>query len=129
MNALEKAIEEAIATQGDNVKANKAYLEFIKANFIIPVEKNPQSEEPEVLYLIENNQAFLPAFTNMNYFDAWANEIGEQVNLLKLSGVDLLKGIGDETVVCLNVGSSIYKEFNPAELARMKNMVLKLFRT
>lgn len=128
MNNLELAIKEALASAGDNTEANKAYLEFIKANFIIPVDKNSAPEQPEVLYLEEQGMYFLPVFSNMAYFDAWANDISDNIQLLKLSGVDLLKGIGEQVTVCLNIGSEIYKEFNAAELARMKNMVLKLFK-
>ena len=40
MTNLEIAIEQAIHSEGNNKEANKAYLEFIKANFIIPIEKN-----------------------------------------------------------------------------------------
>jgi hypothetical protein len=128
MNELESAIEQAIQAEGNSKEANKAYLEFIKANFIIPIEKNSQSEQPEVLFLEENQLVFLPVFTNIDYFNQWAFDIGEQIQLLKLSGVDLLKGIGDQVTVCLNIGSRIYKEFNPSELARMRSMVLKLFK-
>ena len=64
----------------------------------------------------------------MDYFDAWAAGIGDSIQLLKLTGVDLLKGIGEEVIVSLNIGSALYKEFNPAELARMRSMVLKLFK-
>lgn len=129
MNELELAIEQALLTEGSQKEANKAYLEFIKANFIIPIEKNStDSADPQVLFLQEDKQAFLPVFTNMTYFDHWAAEIGDSIQLLELSGVDLLKGIGEETIVCLNIGSAIYKEFNPSELARMRSMVLKLFK-
>ncbi|MDI9819189.1 MULTISPECIES: SseB family protein [unclassified Legionella] len=127
MNDLELAIKNALDSSGANAEANKAYLEFIKANFIIPVKKNSASEEPEVLYLEHNEQFFLPVFTSMHYLDLWAEEIRDNIQILKLSGVDLLKGIGEEVTVCLNIGSTIYKEFNPAELARMRSMVLKLF--
>lgn len=128
MNELELAIEQAIAAEGSSKEANKAYLEFIKANFILPIEKNPASGEPEVLYLVDQNQTFLPVFTSMPYFDQWASEIKEEIQLLKLSGVDLLKGIGEQVNVSLNIGSSLYKEFNPSELARMRSMILKLFK-
>ncbi|AHE66114.1 SseB family protein [Legionella oakridgensis] len=127
MNALEKAIAVAFKAEGSSKEANKAYLEFIKANFIIPIEKNPRSTEPEVLYLEEQNQVFLPVFTNMNLFNQWAQGISDKIQLLKLSGVDLLKGLGEQVTVSLNIGSDIYKEFNPSELARMRSMVLKLF--
>lgn len=126
MNDLEKAIEEAIKTKGQTSKANKAYLEFIKANFIVPIEASSE-DEPIVLYLTENHQTYLPVFTSMSYFDKWAIDIADKIQLLKLSGVDLLKGIGDDVTVCMNIGSPIYKTFLPAEIARMRSMVLKFF--
>ena len=93
MNELEEAIEHAIASEGGNKEANKAYLEFIKANFIIPVEKNSTNDNPQVLFLENENQVFLPVFTNMSYFDQWAADIKDHIQLLQLSGVDILKGI------------------------------------
>ena len=128
MNSLNFAIKEAYRTAGNLKEANKAYLEFIKANFIIPIEQNSDNTNPQVLFLQENNHLFMPVFTRMNYLDAWAAEIADQIKLLKLSGVDLLKGIGENVSVCLDIGSEVYKEFNPAEIARMKSMVLKFFK-
>lgn len=128
MNALENAVQQALLTEGSNKEANKAYLEFIKANFIIPIEKNSTEDAPQVLFLEEEEHVFLPVFTNMDYFNHWAAGIGDKIQLLKLSGVDLLKGIGEHVIVSLNIGSEAYKEFNPAELARMRSMVLKLFK-
>jgi hypothetical protein len=127
MCELEKAIALAITANGRQKEANKAYLEFIKANFIIPIEKHGVSQEPEVLYIVEEKQVFLPVFTSMNYFDRWAIDIKDDVQLLKLSGIDLLKGIGENVIVCLNIGSQHYKEFNSGELARMRSMILKLY--
>jgi|GEM_PF-1105905 hypothetical protein len=128
MNALEQAVDIAIHKNGDSISANKAYLEFIKANFIIPIEKKNQADsEPQVLYLDTGTQTFLPVFSNMSYFDAWAEPIKNDIQILKLSGVDLLKGLGENTYVSFNIGSPIYKEFNPGELARMRSMILKLF--
>lgn len=127
MNALEQAVKNAIESNGDTKIANKAYLEFIKANFIIPIEKSSSENEPRVLFLEQNNQSFLPVFTDNCYLEKWATPIASKIHILKLSGVDLLKGIGENVVVCLNIGNEYYKEFNPAELARMRSMVLKLF--
>ena len=59
---------------------------------------------------------------------AWAQDISDSIQLLQLSGVDLLKGIGDDVFVCLDIGTEFYKEFNPSEIARMRSMVLKLFK-
>lgn len=128
MNSLHLAIKDAIAAAGNNKEANKAYLEFIKANFIIPVEQQAPNDEPKVLFLQDNNQVFLPVFTEMDYLSAWAAEISQNIQLLKLSAVDLLKGLGENVTVCLDIGTEGYKEFNPAETARMRSMVLKLFK-
>lgn len=128
MNTLEIAIKNAIHTEGSQKEANKAYLEFMKANFIIPIERELKDGEPVVLYLKENAETYLPVFTSMPFFDAWVGDIAAHVHVLNLSGVDLLKGIGENVTVCLNPGSEIYKLFNPAEIARLKGMVLKLFR-
>lgn len=125
---LEQAVETALKSQGDNQHANKAYLEFIKANFIIPIEKSSTTDSPKVLYLQENDQTFLAVFTEMTYLDKWAIDIREQIDLLKLSGVDLLKGVGENIHICLNIGGEGYKEFNPAEIARMRSIVIKLFK-
>ena len=132
MTALDRAIETALATNGESQDANKAYLEFIKANFIIPTQIHIGSAAeiaPEVLFLQEDEHVFLPVFTSMEYLSVWAHEISDQINVLHLSGVDLLKGIGDEVTVCLNIGTPHYKEFNPNETARMRSIVLKFNST
>lgn len=128
MNPLELAIKNALDSVGNDKDANKAYLEFIKANFIIPIHKQSSETQPEVLFLHENGVNFLPVFTNLECFNHWAHTIHDSISILRLSGVDLLKGIGEQVIVCLNIGSSIYKEFNIGEIARMKSMVLKLFK-
>lgn len=128
MNALEQAIHQAYTQEGENKAANKAYLEFLKANFIVPVEKQPKTEEVEVLFYTEASQTFLPVFSSEEYLDGWAKDIRDSISVLKLSGVDLLKGIGENVIVSLNPGSELYKEFNAAEIGRMKNMVLKIFK-
>lgn len=126
MNDLEQAIHNALLAEGRTAEANKAYLEFIKANFIVPVDKHSSPEDPEVLYFESESHTFLPVFTNMTYFDAWASEIRDSIQVLHLTGVNLLQGMGEHITVSLNLGSPIHKEFNPAELARMRSMVLKI---
>jgi len=128
VNALEQAIEKALHSEGENKAANKAYLEFIKANFIIPIQQESTPEAPKVLFLQEGEHTFLPVFTSMDYLANWAQDIADNIQILELTGVNLLKGIGDNVTICLNINSPIYKEFNPAETARMRSMVLKLWR-
>jgi hypothetical protein len=126
MNALECAVQEALVLGGQRDKANKAYLEFIKANFIIPIEKT-QDDSPKVLFLEEAGEIFLPVFSSEDYLNAWVSSIKEDIHLLRLTGVDLLKGIGQGVTVLLNIDSPVYKAFNPAEIERMRGMVLKIF--
>lgn len=128
MTALHDAIKVALNSGGTLKDANKVYLEFIKGNFIIPIEQGSPEEEPRVLFLQEKEHRFLPAFTEMCYLEQWAQEISDHIQILRLSGVDLLKGLGDNITVCLDISSDSYKEFNPAELERMKSMVLKFFK-
>lgn len=128
MSALEHAVEQALLMEGATQEANKAYLEFIKANFLIPIEKDSEHSDPRVLYLCEGEHVFLPVFTNKTQLDEWAKPIEDEIALLNLTGVNLLKGIEENVTVCLNIGSQHYKEFNPQEIARMRSMVLKLFK-
>lgn len=128
MNALNLAIKEALESSGNTKQANKAYLEFIKANFIVPIENTDKDQEPQVLFFQDEEKLLLPVFSDQSYLTAWAADIAEDIQLLKLSGVDLLKGIGENVSVCLDIGSDTYKEFNPAEIARMRSMILKLFK-
>lgn len=128
MSALEQAIQAAFDSEGSNQQANKAYLEFIKANFIIPIQKNSKNDDPEVLFLQENGQVFLPIFTSDAYLSEWAKDIGDHIQILRLSGVDLLKGVGEDITICLNIGTPLYKEFNPAEIARMRSIIIKFFK-
>lgn len=128
MSALEQAIQAAFDSEGGNQQANKAYLEFIKANFIIPIQKNSKNDDPEVLFLQENGQVFLPIFTSDAYLSDWAKDIGDHIQILRLSGVDLLKGVGEDITICLNIGTPLYKEFNPSEIARMRSIIIKFFK-
>jgi hypothetical protein len=126
MNDLEKAIQHALASAGVTDAANKAYLEFIKANFIVPIEITSSEDAPEVLFFQAKDHVFLPVFSNLAFFDQWASDIQSSVKILHLSGVNLLHGIGEHVTVSLNLNSPLYKEFNPSELARMRSMIIKL---
>lgn len=127
MTDLEAAIINALASPQDSKISNKAYLEFIKANFIIPIEAASDPDNPVVLYLQEKDKCFLPVFTSRDYLEPWAADIKDNIKLLVLSGVDLLKGLGEDVILCLDIGTPHYKEFNPQELDRMRSMVIKFF--
>ncbi len=127
MNALQQSIQEAIHHQGSSQKANKAYLEFIKANLMMPIESFSDEKLPAPLYFQQGNETYLPVFSDKAVMEKWADDIKDKILLLTLSGVDLLKGIGDEVSICLDIGSDTYKLFNSSEVARMRSMVIKIF--
>ena len=125
MTLLEQAIKSAFESSGEQKDVNKVHCEFLKANFMIPLEKN--KKEPTVLFICEKGQNYLPVFNDEKYFHAWAHEIRQEIDVLHLTGVDLLKGLGDNTTLCLNIGSQYYKEFPPQELSKLKTIVAKFF--
>ncbi len=128
MNELETAIITALKTKGDSKDVNKAYLEFIKANFMMPVDiRQAEAENPSPLYLVEDENIYVPVFSNQQSLDSWAKEIKNDIYIYRLSGVNLLKGIGDNVHICLDIGSDSYKLFLPAEIARMRSIILKFF--
>lgn len=126
MNDIELAVQQALESKGNSLEANQAYLAFMKANFFIPIEKESTTEEPQVLFLSENDQAFLPIFSRREYIDAWAKEIKDEIAVLHLTGVNLLNGVGENVTLCFNIGTPLYKEFNPGEIARMRSMLIKI---
>ncbi|WP_367607515.1 SseB family protein [Legionella sp. W05-934-2] len=127
MNALQQAIQQALHQEGRSQEANKAYLEFIKANFFMPIESFSDEQSPVPLYFQQGNETYLPVFTDKLLMGKWAEEVKEKILLLTLTGVDLLKGVGEDVHICLDIGSDTYKLFNPSEIARMRSMVIKIF--
>lgn len=128
MSAIVTALLDAILHPNDTKRINKAYLEVIKANFIVPVELVGEGEEPRVLFLHESEGIFLPVFTDDIYLDGWAKGIAEHINVLRMSGIDLLKGLGNDVSVCLDIGAPHFKIFYPPEMNRLKSMVSKIFQ-
>jgi len=129
MNALETAVVAAFEANGNAKEANKAYLEFTKANLIMPVDASQaESDNPIPLFGVDGEEVFVPVFSSDTLFQDWAKDIQDDIILFRLSGVDFLKGIGEDIHVCLNIGAASYKVFNPSEIARMRSIVLKFFR-
>jgi SseB protein N-terminal domain len=128
MNALEESIIQAFASDGGAKEANKAYVEFIKANFMMPVDKEHYDpQQPKPLFAVDEGEVYIPVFSNQNSFDLWANDIQDEILIFRLSGVDLLKGIADDVSICLDINSASYKVFNPQEIARMRSIIIKFF--
>jgi SseB protein N-terminal domain len=123
--SLEDAISKALAEEGQEGAATKAYFTFLRSALLLPIEKG-SGEEPRVLFLEEDEYIFLPVFSQKELLIVWAAESLAQIDMYELSGIELLSGLGDNVTIALNPGSSTYKEFNPEEVLKLKTMVTKI---
>lgn len=124
---FEQAILDAIASDGEQTQATQAYFAFLKSELHLPIEKSEDADaEPRVLFLEQDQHVFLPIFSNLEYLAQWAGDQINQIDQFTLTGVELLKGLGDNVTLALNPGFDSYKEFNPDEIAKLKTMVLKI---
>ena len=125
---LEQAIENALAHEGEQSLATQAYMQFLKSQLLLPIEHpdNHDDDEPRVLFLETDNQVFLPVFSQLSFIKDWAKEDFEKIGTFQLSGIELLKGLGENVTVALNPGTTSYKEFNPEEIDKLKTMVMKI---
>lgn len=122
---LEQAILEALARQGDDDTATKAYFAFLKARHFLPIEKG-SGDDPKVLFLQDNDKVLLPIFSCQEYMHVWAGEHLSQIDIYELSANELLSGLGEEVTLVFNPGMSSYKEFNPEEILKLKTMIAKM---
>lgn len=124
---LEQAIINAISSDGEQSQATQAYFAFLKSELHLPIEKSEHEDaEPRVLFLEQDQLIFLPIFSQPEYLINWAADQIEQIDRFTLTGVELLKGLGDNVTLALNPGLDSYKEFNPDEIAKLKTMILKI---
>lgn len=124
---FEKTILDAIASDGEQKLATQAYFAFLKSELHLPIEKSEEpNAEPKVLFLEQEQHVFLPVFSKAEYLIEWAGELINQIDRFTITGVELLKGLGDNVTIALNPGLESYKEFNPDEIAKLKTMVLKI---
>ena len=125
---LEQAIENALAKEGEQTLATQAYMQFLKSQLLLPIEHpdNHEDDEPRVLFLETDNHVFLPVFSQLSYMKDWAKEDFAKIGTFQLSGIELLKGLGENVTVALNPGTPSYKEFNPEEIDKLKTMVMKI---
>lgn len=126
MNDLIIAIEAAFQNPEDQELTSKAHRLFLSHQFILPIEKN--KPEPTVLFLTEGDKQFIPFFSSEALFERWAGDLSNEMNFLQIMGKDVILGTSDKAYLCLDVGSPHYKEFEPSEILRLKQVVLKLER-
>lgn len=126
---IQQAFIDAYQSPDDDSLTNKAHRLFLSHRFIMPVRKNTdESTEPTVLFFSEKGVNFLPVFSNEQLLRQWAKESIHEMDWINVLGKDIALGTGENTYICLDVGQTHYKEFAPDEIAKLKNVVLKLER-
>lgn len=127
MSELIQAIEEAYKNPENEQAVNTAHRLFLSNIFVLPVRKEGAVDgEPIPLFYSEGNKHFLPIFTDDQFFRQWAKDQIDQMNWLNIIGKDVILGTGENTYLCMDIGQEHYKEMDPSEVSKLKQVVLKL---
>ncbi len=129
MSNLIQAIEDAFQSPDNETLTNKAHRLFLNHIFILPVKKvKNKGDEPTALFFSEDNNHFLPIFSSDDYFRTWAGETESEMDWLNIAGKDLIIGAGQTSFLCLDIGQEHYKEMQPDEVLKLKQVMSKLER-
>jgi hypothetical protein len=118
-----------IAAQQDNSKANDFYNLFLNTDVYIPTRDMPEkdtvsrAEEGEKftpVIIDRGGKKYLPIFDTLERLQAWANR---SIGYVRISTHALLRGIGNDIHIVLNIGTDYYKEFVSEELKMLREAV------
>lgn len=133
---LDQLIAKAFASQGNQDDANRVYTAFLRTQLFMPVRKNPvddvtiasdNEEEPFVpLFSQFEDKIFMLAFDSLERLETWAGDQRDNLAYVQIMGNEIVRGIGNEVYLGLNIGTTYYKEFAPEEIQRLKTIVAKL---
>lgn len=133
---LDQLIANAFASQGNQDDANKVYTAFLRTQLFIPIRKDPDGhvaiasdtdEEPFVpLFAQFEDKIFMLVFDSAERLETWAGDERGNMAYVQITGSALVRGIGNEVYLGLNIGTTYYKEFVPEEIQRLKTIVAKL---
>lgn len=129
MSDLIQSIEEAYQSPENETLTNKYHRLFLNHIFILPVKKaTKKGDEPTALFFSEDNNHFLPIFSSDDLFRQWAGETVSDMDWLNIAGKDLILGSGETAFLCLDIGQPHYKEMQPDEVLKLKQVISKLER-
>jgi hypothetical protein len=126
MTELDKALA---AAQQDRGKTDAFYSLFLNTDVLIPTRdvaahgggsRRSQEGESFIPIVVENEGVpFLPIFDRMERLQAWAQ--GQEVSYVQMVAHALIRSSLDPKLhFALNVGTSYFKEFDPDELAWLR---------
>lgn len=126
MTQLDKSL---IAARQDNSKANDFYNLFLSTDVYIPTHDMPEkdtvrrAEEGEKftpVILDREGKKYLPIFDTLERLQAWAKR---PIGYVRMPSHVLLRSIGSDIHVVLNIGTEYYKEFVSEELKMLQEAV------
>jgi len=130
-SSLDHCIAKALRSEGQTNDVNQAYLAFLKSDLWVPVKKLAAQEKDNTqdfypLFTQINNHYFMAAFDTVDRLKTWAGDLFPSIDVVKLSGQEVIAGINEGVYLSLNIGSSSYKEFSPEELNHLKKILSKI---
>lgn len=132
MTELDQFMAKAFASEGKQEDVNKVYLALLRATLYVPVEKRGgefavDPEEPfRPLFASVEDKFVMLAFDELARLENWAGDEYEKMDYVELVGRDVIAGIGEAAYLCLNVGTTFYKEFSPDEIKKLKMIVSRI---
>jgi hypothetical protein len=131
MTELDQFITNAYNSEGKSEDVNKFYLALLKTPLFLPVKRRSLSEMPEEeafspLFAKIDDQFFMSAFDSLDRLKAWAGDHFQEIDYVELLGREIISGINENVYLCLNVGTSCYKEFSPDEVKHLKKIVARI---
>lgn len=129
MTELDQLIATAYSEEGKTEAANKVYSALLRTTLYLPVSKEQSNnpEEPFVPLFAEfDGKVFMMIFDTIERLQIWAGEHIDDMDYVALLGRDIVRGVGEDVILCLNFGTDYYKEFAADEITRLKITVNKL---
>lgn len=132
MTTLDDLIAKAYASQGKSEDASAVYEAVFKTVFFVPSEPQTAADKIEAidagepfapLCVTHDNRIFIIAFDTQEKLDNWAGVKRNTIDCFKISGTNLIKAMGSNAHLCVNVDTNFYKEFPPDELDKLRKIL------
>ncbi|MBJ6723444.1 SseB family protein [Geomesophilobacter sediminis] len=129
MSKLDEALDGMRQNLTDGRKASAFYDLFLNSTFFVPVLANPQGSDTEdrpreILPLITESDGkdYLMLFSSFERLREWV-PAEEEVPYVEVAGHLLALTTTDSLYWALNVGTEYSKQFNPGEIAWLREAV------
>ena len=129
MTELDQVIANAYGSEGKQEDVNKVYLTLLRTLLYLPVSVDAPKEDEEPfrpLFTKVDDHYFVLAFDTEERLKVWSGEYTDKMNMVAITGKDLISGINDNVYVGINYGSEFYKEFSPDEVKKLKMIVARI---